>query len=200
MTMPMEEDPTRTEGLRERKRRETRLRIAEEGLRLFVENGYDATTLEAVAAASCISARTLFHYFGTKDEILKFWKNPGFIEALGPTLLAESTDQAPLDAVLSCFLKLISRYETEKSVIVDRILNSTEALRTRKQAIYVTMEQTVFAALRELWPQPERRASLRIVAMMAIGALRLAMEAQRQDSGTRSLADYLRDNFALLGR
>ncbi|HEX4766354.1 MAG TPA: helix-turn-helix domain-containing protein [Lichenihabitans sp.] len=200
MSEAMEEEPARTEGLRERKRRATRLRIAEEGLRLFVENGYDATTLEAVAVASRISARTLFHYFKTKDEILQFWKGPGFLEALGPTLLAESADQPPLDAVLSCFLKLISRYETEKSVIVDRILNSTEALRTRKQAIYVTMEQTVFAALCELWPRPERRASLRIVAMMAIGALRLAMEAQRQASGTRSLADYLRDNFALLGR
>ncbi len=200
MTDAMEDDPARTEGLRERKRRATRLRIAEEGLRLFAENGYDATTLEAVAAAARISPRTLFHYFRTKDEILKFWKGPGFLEALGPTLLAESTDQEPLDAVLSCFLKLISRYETEKSVIVDRILNSTEALRTRKQAIYVTMEQTVFAALCELWPRRECRASLRIVAMMAIGALRLAMEAQRQDSGTRSLADYLRDNFALLGR
>ena len=44
----------RREGLRERKRRETLLRVAETGLNLFAERGYDATTLEAIAEASGI--------------------------------------------------------------------------------------------------------------------------------------------------
>jgi hypothetical protein len=76
--------------------------------------------------------------------------------------------------------------------------SSTEALRTRKQAIFLQMEETVFAALCELWPQPDRRASHRMVAMVAIGAMRLAMEARRQDGETRSLADCLRDSFDVL--
>jgi len=185
-------------GWRERKRRETLQRIAETGLQLFVENGYEATTLEAIAAAAGISARTFFYYFKTKDEILHFWQGSGFLDALGPCILEESTAQKPLDAVRHCLLTLISRYETEKSVIVDRILNSTEALRTRKQAIFLQMEETVFAALCELWPQPEQRASHRMVAMVAIGAMRLAMEARRQDGETRSLANCLRDSFDVL--
>jgi hypothetical protein len=45
------------------------------------------------------------------------------------------------------------------------------------------MEQSAFEALCELWPQKKRRASLRIVAMVAIGALRVAKEAWRQDGG-----------------
>jgi aspartate aminotransferase-like enzyme len=46
------------EGLRERKQRETRQRIAAVALRLFLADGYDSTTLEAIAAAAGISRRT----------------------------------------------------------------------------------------------------------------------------------------------
>ncbi len=41
-------------GLRERKRQLTLARIAETGLKLFIEAGYEATTLEAIAAAAGI--------------------------------------------------------------------------------------------------------------------------------------------------
>jgi hypothetical protein len=58
------------------------------------------------------------------------------------------------------------------------------------------MEEVLFAALCELWPQPERRITLRLVAMTSIGAMRLAMESWRQDSGKRPLAEHLLENFA----
>jgi AcrR family transcriptional regulator len=194
----MENGPDKPEGVRERKRRETLQRIAEIGLTLFAKNGYEATTLEDIAAASGISPRTFFYYFKTKDEVLKFWQGSGILDALRPTLLAEPTTQTPLEAVEACLLKLISCYDTEKSVIVDRIFNSSETLRARKQAIYFTMELTIFEALRELWPQGERQASLRAVAMVAVGVMRLAMEARRQDDGARPLAAYLRESFSVL--
>jgi AcrR family transcriptional regulator len=194
----MEDEPQHMEGTRARKRRLTRARIAEQGLKLFVENGYDATTLEAVAEAAAISPRTLFHHFKTKDEILQFWKGPGFVEEFRPTLLAEPVDQTPLDAVRNTILKLISRYETENTVVVDRILNATEALRVRKHVFYIEMEQMVFAALCGLWPAPERRPELRMSAMMAIGTMRLAMESRRNDTGNRPLAAHMDEAFHLL--
>ena len=190
--------PEKTESVRERKRRETLERIAETGLRLFAEKGYDATTLEDVAAAAGISARTFFYYFKTKDEILKFWQGSGILDVLRPALLVEPTNQTPLETAENCLLKLMSRYETEKSVIVDRIFNSSETLRARKQAIYFRMEQTIFETLCELWPEAERRPSLRMVAMVSVGAVRLAMEARRQQDGSRPLAEYLRESFAVL--
>ena len=189
---------TKTEGLREKKRRETRRRIAEQGLKLFAAHGYDATTLETVAAEADISARTLFYYFKTKDEILHFWQGSNFLETLGPALLEQPTDQTPLAAVRRCLVQLISRYDTTESVIVDRVLNASETLRMRKQLIYLQMEQTVFAALCRLWPEPERRPSLRMVAMMGIGAVRLAIEARRNQSEHRPLAEYLEASFAAL--
>jgi AcrR family transcriptional regulator len=194
----MDSASPKKEGRRERKRLETLRRIAETGLKLFVAHGYEGTTLEAIAAAAGISRRTFFYYFKSKEEVLLAWQGSGFVEALRPAMLEESPHQAPLDAVRHCLLKLISRYETKESIIVDHLLRSTEALRARKQAVYVDMEQALLGAMCELWPEPKRRASLQIVAMVSIGAMRLAMETWRQENGKRSLAKYLRESFATL--
>ena len=194
----MDSASPKKEGRRERKRLETLRRIAETGLKLFIAHGYEGTTLEAIAEAAGISRRTFFYYFKSKEEVLLAWQGSGFVEALRPAMLEESPHQAPLDAVRHCLLKLISRYETKESIIVDRLLRSTEALRARKQAVYVDMEQALLGAMCELWPEPKRRASLQIVAMVSIGAMRLAMETWRQENGKRSLAKYLRESFATL--
>ena len=77
----MKSTPTNEEGLRERKRRETLQRIAEAGLKLFVTNGYDATTLETIAEAAGISRRTFFYYFKSKEDILLAWQG-GLIQAI----------------------------------------------------------------------------------------------------------------------
>ena len=45
----------KNEGRRESKKRETLRRIAETALKLFIEKGYERTTLEAIAVASVIA-------------------------------------------------------------------------------------------------------------------------------------------------
>jgi AcrR family transcriptional regulator len=193
----MSSTPTKNEGRRDRKKHETLRRIAETGLKLFIEKGYEGTTLEAIAAASGIARRTFFYYYKSKDEILMATLGGGMVEALRPALLEQSKNQAPLDAVRNCLLQLTSLHETKQSIIVDGLLRSTEALRARKQAIFVEMEQSVFDALCELWPQAKRRAH-RMVAMVSIGAMRVAMEAWRHEGGKKPLAKYLRESFATL--
>ena len=159
----MNSTPAKNEGRRDRKKRETLRRIAETGLKLFIVKGYEGTTLEAIAAASGIARRTFFYYYKSKDEILMATLGGGMVEALRPALLEQSKDQAPLHAVRNCLLQLTSRHETKESIIVDGLLRSTEALRARKQAIFAEMEQSVFDALCELWPQAKRRAAHRMV-------------------------------------
>ena len=171
----MKSTPTNEEGLRERKRRETLQRIAEAGLKLFVTNGYEATTLETIAEAAGISRRTFFYYFKSKEDILLAWQG-GLIEAIRIAVLEQSTKQSPLDAVKNALLKLATRYQSDQSIIIDRLMRSNEALRLRNQAKYVQQEQVVFEALCEMWPQRKRRKALRLVAMMSIGAMRLAID------------------------
>jgi AcrR family transcriptional regulator len=57
-------------GLRARKMARTRGQIADAAMKLFVEQGYDATTLEEIAERAEIHKRTLLRYFPTKAHLV----------------------------------------------------------------------------------------------------------------------------------
>lgn len=64
--MPMTARP----GLRERKKAKTRRLLQQEALRLFLEQGYDSTTVEQICDAVDISPSTFFRYFPTKEDVI----------------------------------------------------------------------------------------------------------------------------------
>lgn len=184
--------------LRERKRRLTLERIAEVGLKLFVEKGYEATTLDAIAAASGISRRTFFYYLKSKEDVLLAHESGNFPQALRPTFLKQSPRQSPLNAARKTFLALASMYQTEESIVADRILRSIEPLRLRKEALLVQMEELLAEAMYEMWPDQSKRPALRMAAMMAIGALRFAKDNWRKDDAAHPLTHYIDEAFDLL--
>src|SRR3954468_20223726 len=59
-----------TEGLRERKKRETRIALSWAAIRLIVERGYGNVKLEDIAAEAGVSLRTFRNYFNSKAEAI----------------------------------------------------------------------------------------------------------------------------------
>src|SRR6266496_2057208 len=74
----MQRDPL---PVRERTRRAVRGELAQLAVDLFVEKGYDETTIDDLAAAAGMSRRTLFRYFASKEELVM-----GNYEVLGEQL------------------------------------------------------------------------------------------------------------------
>ena len=58
---PKEKPATDAPGLRARKRQQTRERLTRAAMALFLERGFEATTLDDIAAAADISRRSFFH-------------------------------------------------------------------------------------------------------------------------------------------
>lgn len=194
----MDEAETSETGLRERKRQETFERIAQASLRLFVEQGYEHTTLEQIAEAAGISRRTFFYYFKGKDDVLVGLQCDGFVRALARIFEGVGPGEVPFEVVARRMPELAGSFETPETIIITGIMKSSEALRVRKQAGYVEMETALLAALMRTWPQPERRGELTLVATATISVLRLALDQWHAQGAARPIADYLNEGFALL--
>jgi AcrR family transcriptional regulator len=59
-----------TEGLRERKKRETREAITRAAWKLFNRRGFDAVTVADIAAEAGVSEKTVFNYFPAKEDLV----------------------------------------------------------------------------------------------------------------------------------
>ncbi len=151
----MESESGQPVSLRARKRQETLRRIAETGLRLFGERGYEATTLDAIAEAAGISRRTFFSYFRSKEEILLDWQMRGFSAQLREAVLAQP-DAAPVDVVRGAMLHLVAGIRTQEFISIDRVLRANETLQARKQATYGLHERPARGPRRALaGPRPQ---------------------------------------------
>jgi AcrR family transcriptional regulator len=89
-----------TPGLRERKKQRTRETIVAVATRLFVEQGYDATTTAQIADAADVSSSTFFKYFPTKAEVV-FSLFDAVIESADRRVLGRPAGEQAADAVVA---------------------------------------------------------------------------------------------------
>ncbi|WP_423067537.1 TetR/AcrR family transcriptional regulator [Devosia sp. CN2-171] len=188
-------DAPNAEGLRERKHRETLRRIVESGMRLFTANGYEATTVDAIAAEAGISRRTFFHYFKTKDEILLSLQGV-YDDAVAAAIAAQPPNLSPLEATRNAMLAVFATIQPEEMLVIDRLMRSSALVQASKQASYARSENVLFAALARRSQQPEM--VLRLVAVQAVGVSRLAVEAWGKAADGRPITDFLREGFEAL--
>ncbi len=111
----MTEEP----GLRERKKIERRRCIERAAVDLFETNGFEATTIEDIAAAADIAPRTFFYYFPTKEDAV-LADYAARLERITAELARRPDDEGPWAALLASFLVVAADYQTEREDLVRR--------------------------------------------------------------------------------
>jgi AcrR family transcriptional regulator len=114
-------------SLRERRRTETTTSIADAALDLAIANGWDAVTVDEIAARAGISRRTFFNYFATKDEALFSNAVPWSEQNLATFT---SSDGPVVDALELLFVARTSaeKHDRERSLQVMRLVESSPEL------------------------------------------------------------------------
>ncbi|MFG2136044.1 TetR/AcrR family transcriptional regulator [Streptomyces sp. NPDC048650] len=87
------------EGLRERKKRQTRQYISDMATGLFLERGFDEVTIAEIAEAANVSVNTVYNYFPAKEDLF-FDRSEGLIDRLSRFVRARPAGESAAVAVL----------------------------------------------------------------------------------------------------
>jgi AcrR family transcriptional regulator len=128
---PLSEGDRPAVGLRERKKAKTKAAIQQHAMRLFGERGYQATTVEQIAAAAEVSPSTFFRYFPTKEDVVLY-------DALDPVLLeafrAQPAELSPIQALRGAMWAVFGELPAGEVAVQqerDALIRSVPELRAR---------------------------------------------------------------------
>ncbi|WP_326636589.1 TetR family transcriptional regulator [Streptosporangium sp. NBC_01755] len=114
-------------GLRERKKQKTRLALIDAALSLFLEQGYEATTVDQIAAAVDVSPRTFFRYFATKEAVALSLPADGQ-EIVLAELTARPDDESPFTALSHAARAVVTMLEKGDLDDTARFLRAREVI------------------------------------------------------------------------
>jgi len=162
-----------TEGddWRARKKAATKHAIQEHALRLFIEKGYDTTTVEEIAAAAGVSHMTFFRYFPRKEEVVEYDEYDPLLEEL---VAARPVEEPPLTALhraLRAGLEHILATDREELLIRTRLILRNPALRSRNLLAQDATRDLLARALARRAGLPEPDLAATVQASAALGAI-----------------------------
>jgi AcrR family transcriptional regulator len=167
-------------GLRERKKQETRLAIAEAARRLFSERGFDAVTVAEVAQEADVSEGTVFNYFPTKEDL--FYSPMEAFEADLVTAVAQRKTGESVAAAFQRFMLERSAGLADRAELIAtavRIRSASRALQAREREISAQYTQALAELIAEETGKPLDDVEAAVVASALMGAQRTLVEYVR---------------------
>jgi AcrR family transcriptional regulator len=166
-----------------------RLRAA--ALELYVERGYEQTTVAEIAARAGLTARTFFRHFADKREVL-FAGSP-LQDVLVAALDAAPDSASPMEAVAAAL-------DAAAEVLTDRefsrrrqaVINANAELQERELIKLATLSAALADGLRK---RGIADPVARLAAETGIAVFRVAFERWVGEPEDRGLARLLRESF-----
>jgi AcrR family transcriptional regulator len=159
------------EPLSVRRRRLMRADIERVAMRMFLDRGYDAVSVDEIAEAVGMSSRTFFRYYATKDEIVRSYQR-GLNDALVDAFAAQPRDAPATAALRAAYVATshVAKPERERVRALGRLLATAPAVhaRTVGESLLDNRIEAEFARRCRARPTDPRPAV--IVAAMAAAA------------------------------
>lgn len=170
-------------GLREEKAARTRESLIRTALRLFLDQGYDATTMGDVAAGAEVGESTLYRYFPTKDLLAL---EPLALRGHMATELMARPPDEPLDIVLGHALRAVivaPRAEAQRLREITVVLRRSPTLQARLTEHLIEERRLLEGALAERLGRPVGDPYCVFNARLATTVLEIVSErvAERAD-------------------
>ena len=174
-------------SLRERRRIRTRQSIQAQALRLFAAQGFQATTIEEIAAAAEMAPRTFFRYFPTKEEVV-FWSD--YQPTLAGFVAARPDDEPALKALhygIVDALAAIWDQDGERMMERLRLAFRTPALHPRMRQQQAAWAAAVAEILADRLGARPDNLQVRIIAAAVAAAVWVAIEEWQAQDGEEDL-------------
>jgi AcrR family transcriptional regulator len=174
-------------SLRERKKDRTRRTLQAEAVRLFAAKGFEATTIEEIAAAAEVAPRTFFRYFPTKEEVV-FWSEH---EPMLAGFVAARPDDEPAFQALRHGLTdgLASFYDQDRERLLERskLVSRTPALQLRWRQQQADLAAGMAQLLAHRLGTRADDLEVRAIAAAIAAALFVAIEEWQAHDGQQDL-------------
>jgi AcrR family transcriptional regulator len=171
-------------------------RIQEEAMRLFLERGYDETTVQDVADAAGVSHMTVFRHFPTKEALaLTDEYDPLLAEAIRNRPPTES----PLDSVEHAFIETIGQLDSaalEMAVQRFKLASRTPALQAGIWMNWKESQRIVAEALAARGGMPDDPLALNVIAGIAISPAATAVLYVLDEGIESSLPEMIKSAYA----
>lgn len=161
---------------------ETKYRIAETAMALFLEQGYESVTVEAVADASRVSRRTVFRYFDGKDE-LAFPDHSERLKLLSRHLVKPTGSRSPVDVVVAATEAVMLDFLQRPELVLRRYRLTRLVPELRKREV---LENERYVALTRAYLREHLPADSPPFLPMALSALIDAMHRSALSDFARS--------------
>lgn len=191
-------------GLRERKKQKTREALIDTAYRLFVEKGFEETTIEEICAAVEVSPRTFFRYFSSKEAVVfldQDLENQIIRETLSNRQFAEddiSLIIRALRATASVSLKNLPR-----ALRLYQLVMKTPSLRGKTLEIMLEAEEIIVEGLAPRGSARDRRVRAQMLAAGFLAIFRAAFLAWVEDGMKQNISSvillvekHLREGFS----
>lgn len=165
--------------MRERNAAQARELIVDTALSLFLEQGYDSTTMEQIAVRADIGASTLYRYFPTKDGLVL---QPLALHGEMAADLRSRPADEPLDLALGHAIRAFvaaPRVDRVRQRQILAVLRSAEGLRTRLREDFANERSLLQQAIAERLERPSDDIFCVMTARMTTTLLELLSELQR---------------------